>query len=149
MAIMASDSGGGDYQPVPQGTYDAICYKIVDAGTSMNKFQDEVNKQHSIFIFWELPTCRTEDDRPMSIFHKYRLSLRENAKLRSHFAKLAQQTVYRKRAGRFRYYEDPRCHLQAHGWSDQRRQRKSHRCVLCRRWPQENGNRKRTGDFRP
>ena len=84
MAIMASDSGGGDYQPVPQGTYDAICYKIVDAGTSMNKFQDEVNKQHSIFIFWELPSCRTEDDRPMSIFHKYRLSLRENAKLRSH-----------------------------------------------------------------
>ena len=84
MAIMASDSGGGDYQPVPQGTYDAICYKIVDAGTSMNKFQDEVNKQHSIFIFWELPTCRTEDDRPMSIFHKYRLSLRETAKLRSH-----------------------------------------------------------------
>ena len=76
MAIMASDSGGGDYQPVPQGTYDAICYKIVDAGTSMNKFQDEVNKQHSIFIFWELPTCRTEDDRPMSIFHKYRLSQR-------------------------------------------------------------------------
>ena len=84
MAILAADTGGGDYQPVPQGTHDAVCYKIVDAGTSMNEYQGEVKKQHSVFIFWELPSCRTEDDRPMSIFHKYTLSLHERSALRAH-----------------------------------------------------------------
>ena len=41
MAILAADTGGGDYQPVPQGTHDATCYKIVDAGTSINEYQGE------------------------------------------------------------------------------------------------------------
>ena len=84
MSILAADTGGGDYQPVPQGTHDATCYKIVDAGTSINEYQGERKKQHSVFIFWELPGCRTEDDRPMSIFHRYTLSLHERSALRAH-----------------------------------------------------------------
>ena len=84
MAIVASDSGGSDYDyvPVPEGMHDAICYKLVDAGTNWNEFQGEKNKQHSVFVWWELPKTRTEDDRPMSVFKEYRLSLHEQAALR-------------------------------------------------------------------
>ena len=84
MAIVASDSGGSDYEyvPVPEGMHDAICYKLVDAGTNWNEFQGEKNKQHSVFVWWELPKTRTEDDRPMSVFKEYRLSLHEQAALR-------------------------------------------------------------------
>ena len=84
MAIVASDSGGSDYEyvPVPTGMHDAICYKLVDAGTNWNEFQGTKEKQHSIFIWWELPKTRTEDDRPMSVFKEYRLSLHEQAALR-------------------------------------------------------------------
>jgi hypothetical protein len=84
MAILATDSGGSDYEyvPVPEGMHDAICYKLVDAGTNWNEFQGEKTKQHSVYIWWELPNTRTEDDRPMSVFKEYRLSLHEQAALR-------------------------------------------------------------------
>ena len=83
MPIVAADTGAGDYQQVPQGTHNAICYKIVDAGTAMNEFQGELKKQHSVWLFWELPDLRMDDDRPMSISHKYTLSLHERAALRN------------------------------------------------------------------
>jgi hypothetical protein len=84
MAIIASDSGGSDYEyvPVPTGMHDAICYKLVDAGTNWNEFGGKKEKQHSVYIWWELPKTRTEDDRPMSLFKEYRLSLHEQASLR-------------------------------------------------------------------
>ena len=84
MAITATDTGGGDYEyvPVPEGMHDAICYKLVDAGTNWNEYQGEKTKQHSVFVWWELPKTRTEDDRPMSVFKEYRLSLHEQAALR-------------------------------------------------------------------
>ena len=83
MPIVAADTGSSDYQQVPQGTHNAICYKIVDAGTTMNEFQGELKKQHSVWLFWELPDLRMDDDRPMSISHKYTLSLHERAALRN------------------------------------------------------------------
>ena len=88
MSLVASDSGGGDFEPVPKGTHNAVCYKLVDAGTSMHDAfgspkgsRDE--KKHTIYIFWELPDCRLEKDgRPMSINAEYTLSLGTKAKLR-------------------------------------------------------------------
>jgi len=84
MPVLASDSGGADFEQVPPGNYDAICYKLVDGGTTMNEFKGEVKKQHSVFIWWELPELTMGDDRPMTIFNKYTLSLHEKAKLRQH-----------------------------------------------------------------
>jgi hypothetical protein len=84
MAIIASGGGGGDFEQVPTGTHNAVCYKLVDAGTSLNDFQGEISKKHNVFIFWELPELRMADDRPMSINCQYTLSLNERAKLRQH-----------------------------------------------------------------
>ena len=84
MAIIASGGGGSDFEQVPTGTHNAICYKLVDAGTSLNDFQGEISKKHNVFIFWELPELRMADDRPMVINCQYTLSLNERAKLRQH-----------------------------------------------------------------
>ena len=84
MGIIATDAGGSDFEQVPTGTHNAICYKLVDAGTTLNEYQGEVSKRHNVFIFWELPELRMADDRPMSINCQYTLSLNERAKLRQH-----------------------------------------------------------------
>ena len=84
MAIIASGGGGSDFEQVPVGTHNAICYKLVDAGTSLNDFQGEISKKHNVFIFWELPELRMADARPMVINCQYTLSLNERAKLRQH-----------------------------------------------------------------
>jgi len=81
MGLMAS-SGGGGYEQVPPGTHRAVCYKIVDGGTLMEGFQGEPERpRHCVFLFWELPDVRMGDDRPMSIFKQYTLSLNENSGL--------------------------------------------------------------------
>ena len=64
MALLVSEGGGSDFEQVPTGTHNAICYKLVDAGTTLNEYQGEVNKRHNVFIFWELPDLRMADDRP-------------------------------------------------------------------------------------
>ena len=52
MGIIASSSGGGEFEAVPVGTHRAICYKLADAGTREEKFKDEdAKKRHTIFIF--------------------------------------------------------------------------------------------------
>jgi hypothetical protein len=84
MGIIATGGGGSDFEQVPTGTHNAICYKLVDAGTTLNEYQGEVSKRHNVFIFWELPELRMADDRPMSINCQYTLSLNERAKLRQH-----------------------------------------------------------------
>ena len=84
MGIIATDIGGSDFEQVPTGTHNAICYKLVDAGTSLNEYQGEISKKHNVFIFWELPELRMADDRPMSINCQYTLSLNKLSKLRQH-----------------------------------------------------------------
>jgi len=82
MGLIASSSGGGDFEVVPIGTHRAICYKLADAGTREEKFKDEdAKKRRSIFVFFELPDLRTSKDQPFSIFKQYTLSLNENSAL--------------------------------------------------------------------
>jgi len=82
MGMIASSSGGGDFEAVPIGTHRAICYKLADAGTRDEKFKDEdAKKRRSIFVFFELPDLRTQKDQPFSIFKQYTLSLNDNSAL--------------------------------------------------------------------
>ena len=82
MGLIASSSGGGDFEVVPVGTHRAVCYKLADAGTRDEKYKDEdAKKRRSIFVFFELPDLRTQKDQPFSIFKQYTLSLNENSAL--------------------------------------------------------------------
>lgn len=89
MALVAKDTGGGDFTPVPQGTHTAICNMVVDLGLQNSTYQGQARVRHECFIRWELPNERIEYERdgqkvngPMSIGKTYTLSLGEKANLR-------------------------------------------------------------------
>ena len=90
MPLVAKDTGGADYTPVPQGTHLAICNMVVDLGLQETTFQGERSVKHQCYIRWELPHERLEwtdqngqkHSGPMVIGKTYTLSLSEKANLR-------------------------------------------------------------------
>lgn len=91
MAIMATDTGGGDFKRVPAGNHLALCNMVADLGKQRIEWQGETKLKHQVYIRWELPdeqmewTDREGNERkgPMVIGKTYTLSLHENAGLRA------------------------------------------------------------------
>ena len=87
MAIIASSSGGTDFQLDPAGNHLARCYRIVDMGSHQNTYGSTLRK---ILISWELHgedndgnPLTTADGKPFMISGNFTLSLSEKATLRS------------------------------------------------------------------
>jgi len=89
MSLMAKEpeSGGGNYEPIPEDTYQGICYGIYDLGTQYNRVYDK--QIHKVLIAWEIPEFRIEitrdgvvEDLPRAISNRYTLSLHEKSSLR-------------------------------------------------------------------
>lgn len=87
MGLIAKESGGGNFSPVPEGVHMAVCFSIYDLGTHFNeKFGKSA---HSVLFVWELPDERINIERdgetqnlPRAISKKYTFSLNEKANLR-------------------------------------------------------------------
>lgn len=90
MAIMATDSGGGDFTPVPEGTHFAVCDMVVDFGKQKTTYMGDETIKHQIYIRWQIPAERVEwkdgdnqkHEGPAVIGKTYTLSLGEKANLR-------------------------------------------------------------------
>lgn len=89
MATYASDSGGKDFDPVPEGSHLAVCDMFVDLGFQESNYQGQQKTAHKIYLRWQIPSLRikwTKDDveheGPMAIGSKFTLSLHEKAALR-------------------------------------------------------------------
>ena len=87
MSLTAKQTGGADFAPIPEGTYTAVCYAVVDLGTHTNPKFDKV--AHKVLIQWEIPeeTIQVERngemvDMPRAISKKYTMSLHTKATLR-------------------------------------------------------------------
>lgn len=87
MGLIAKDKGGGDFTPIPEDLYLAICYGIWDLGTQFSEKWDK--SIHKILIVWELPEVRSEFEKtgknvslPRAISKRYTLSLHKKADLR-------------------------------------------------------------------
>lgn len=91
MANIATDTGGGDFKPVPPGNHVGICSMVVGLGKQQIQsamFGNSVKQQ--IYVAWELPhelitwTDKDGNERtgPMRIGRTYTMSLHENAALR-------------------------------------------------------------------
>jgi hypothetical protein len=87
MALMAKKSGEG-FDPIPQGTYQAVCYGVVDLGVQLSTGIYAGKKAHKICIFWEVPEHRIQIEKdgkkidlPRVISKQYTLSLNEKATL--------------------------------------------------------------------
>ena len=91
MGLTISNSGG-EYENMEPGRYKATCYKLIDAGTREESYQDgPLRKRHVVYIYWEVTDkqktdesweeVRMADGRTFSASKKYTASLNENAAL--------------------------------------------------------------------
>lgn len=90
MSLIASDSGGGSFTPVPAGMHLARCYRIVDLGTQEVTYKGDTKFQHKVMLQFEVhgeddsgKPLVTDKGEPMSISKNFTLSLGEKATLRS------------------------------------------------------------------
>lgn len=84
MALMAKQPEG--ISPIEGGTYQAVCYSVVDLGTQHSERFDQ--DLHQACLTWEFPEVRIDVDRngktenlPRVISRTYTLSLSEKANL--------------------------------------------------------------------
>ena len=85
MAIIAKDTGGGDFEKTPTGNQQAVCAFVEDIGTHRGEYKGVPNERHQIVVCWELAETMTTGDyagKPFMISNFYTLSLSEKAKLR-------------------------------------------------------------------
>jgi len=87
MAIIATSSGGSEFELAPSGNHVARCYRIIDMGSHKNSYGNTLRK---ILVSWELHGEDDEgnpltmpDGKPMVISANYTLSLSEKATLRA------------------------------------------------------------------
>lgn len=87
MPIIATDKGGGSFDPIPDGMHQAICYGVYDLGTQFNATFNK--SQHKVLIQWEIKSQRIDVERdgkqvnlPRVMSKTYTLSLHEKANLR-------------------------------------------------------------------
>jgi hypothetical protein len=89
MAIIAtSNGGGGNFEPIPSGSYPARCYSMVHIGTIEETILGTTKKLNKVRITWELPTelkvfKEENGEQPMVISKEFTLSMHEKATLRN------------------------------------------------------------------
>lgn len=88
MFLPTPTSGGGDFEPAPEGLHPAVCIAVIDLGTQerINTYKGGVTeRRREIMIRWELDTeTPMADGRPFIISRRYPFSMHEKAKLREH-----------------------------------------------------------------
>ena len=89
MALIAKESGGGTFTPVPQGMHLARCYRVVDLGTQKSEYLGTVKNLPKVMLQFEVhgeddagKPILTGKNEPMSISKNFTLSLAEKATLR-------------------------------------------------------------------
>lgn len=84
MALVASAGEGGNYKPIEEGTYIALCYGLIDLGEVYSENFDKCS--HKCMILWELDgeTIKLDDGLEVnrSVSKTYTLSLNEKSSLR-------------------------------------------------------------------
>lgn len=66
MAIFINGQSG-DFKDVPPGLHVAVCYMIVDMGLQKTTYAGETSMKHKLYLRFETPEERTDDNRPLSI----------------------------------------------------------------------------------
>ena len=74
----------GDFEKLDKGRYAAICYQIVDMGTTNQEYEGKVSKKKQVRITFETTSEMMADGRPFSVSQTYTASLSTMASLRKH-----------------------------------------------------------------
>ena len=81
LTVNAGNSGGGDFEQCPAGSFAARCYQIIDLGHQTFEWKGEAKVAPKVRITWELNEMM-QDGRPFSISKEYTASIGEKANLR-------------------------------------------------------------------
>ena len=54
MALVAKESGGGTFTPVPQGMHLARCYRVVDLGTQKSEYLGTIKFLPKVMLQFEV-----------------------------------------------------------------------------------------------
>ena len=88
MPLIAKESSGKDFDPVPAGVHHAVCYGIVDLGIQQPKNPTH-QPAHKVVFLWEIPSERVQFERdnkkydlPRGISRMVTLSLSKKSNLR-------------------------------------------------------------------
>lgn len=81
---LSQNSGGGDFEVVPAGSYIARCYSIVDLGTQKVTFQGETKEKPQVVLSFEIldDDTKRQDGTPFVISKTFTASLDSKASLR-------------------------------------------------------------------
>lgn len=85
MSLTVSDSGGGDFVLVPEGTYIARCVRVIDLGLQPGSPQYP-DPKHKVLFAWEIPGETIEingEEKPAMVMSRYTASLHAKSKLRA------------------------------------------------------------------
>ena len=92
MGLKASDNGGGNFKPVPPGSYIARCISVIDLGTQVSNGKFGEKAAHKVRLSWEVFGDDDDgqplvvNDMPMTVSKEYTVSLHEKAALRRDLA---------------------------------------------------------------
>lgn len=85
--LTVSENGSAGFEPIPEGTYAAVCNMLVDLG--MQKNETYGNTSRKVLIGWQIPDETVEingEAQPRTTSKRYTMSLNENANLRADLA---------------------------------------------------------------
>lgn len=76
-----------DFPPVDAGTFQGVCYSVIDLGTQHTTYEGQEGDKAQVLITWEIPELRikiNDQDLPRAISKRYTNSLGKKATLFQH-----------------------------------------------------------------
>jgi len=74
---------GEEFPLAPAGTSLGLCYMVLDLGIQETNYEGKKGVSHKIFVAWELPNEKMEDDKPFVISKEYSATLNSKSNLYS------------------------------------------------------------------
>jgi hypothetical protein len=81
MALVVKDNGGGEYELIPEATYIATSYMLIDLGTHEYEYMGNTGVKQQVYVGWELNDTDTQG-KPFTTGKYYTASLGKKANLR-------------------------------------------------------------------
>ena len=95
MSLTIEKGAGVEFEQVPEGTYVARCFRVIDLGTQETSYMGEPKKQKKVMLSWEIlglpgggdpPKFTIEEDgkqveKVFTVHKRYTASLNENSHL--------------------------------------------------------------------
>ena len=85
MGLTISESGGGDFSPLAEGTHIGRCVRVIDLGLQPGSAQYP-DAKHKVLFVWEVPgeTINIDgEDKPSLLMKRYTSSLHKKSQLRA------------------------------------------------------------------